>query len=608
MKLGQKFSGNASLLYCAVVVLLAVAAVTAVFCYKNVEPNSSLISVIGTQENYGLSVAKYQIRLNDFELTVNQNRWGCVGPCRDLTLEYEILKSKFAILANHSESTAQLYEEAGYRDAVRASAQLFDGLDPQMKALAAHAGSTAEVNARLEALRGYAHDMGTIAAQTEFRQRDSAYQEFMETRRIICIGLAVILASVLVLSAVTILNIRRERRATRQHAKALLAEQQAAHAARAAVNAKNAFLGAIGHELRTPLQSITSAIDVIAESPLAHAQVDTVRRLEVAAKQIEAQMRDLTDYVRLDSGKLSLHRQPFDLAELLGMAAADAGCRAARKRLAFTCDIDERIRAAHSDPVRIRQIVSNLLGNAIKFTDAGTVALRGRRAQTADGEALVLEVEDTGAGVSNQKLALIFEPFTQGDEAGAVTRARDGVGMGLAIVRGLVDLLGGWIAVRSELGKGSVFSVTLPIQYVDTHDEARAPASPAERDEALHVLVVDDHEAVRESLAALLRQFGYQCDLCDSGLRAMQKLMRRPYDAVLLDVQLPDKDGTAIAREVRDGRGPNRRTPLIGVSAYQPDLLTPEQRGPFDDYLLKPVRRRDLDAALARALAERVRG
>ncbi|AGK48594.1 MULTISPECIES: hybrid sensor histidine kinase/response regulator [Burkholderia] len=596
-------------LYLVLTLLMVAAMSSAIYCYSNLFSERSFLALVGTQEDYASSTAQFETRLADFELLLYRKDWGCLSECKDLKSEFDILESKFFVLSNRSESTRLLYAEQGYDERIERIRTLFADVGRIMELPGMTQKSLTEVAEKIRLIRIEALNLSALAAHAEAKQRDRTYRIFLKNRTIILIGVSIIISSVAIIGFITIFNIQQSRKTIRQQAQALAAERRATAAASEAVRAKNAFLGAIGHELRTPLQSITSAIDVISGARIALEHTDTIKRLELAAMQIESQMRDLTDYARLDSGKLELRNSDFRLAPIVTATATEAVSLIGRKPVRLICEnhgIDDV--CLHSDAARIRQIMTNLLSNAIKNTRAGSVKLSCELAPGAQGGRLRLRVEDTGTGIPADKLDHIFHPFTQIDHG--QTNIHDGAGMGLSIVKGLVDLFGGGIGVRSEVGKGSVFTVDLPVRISRV---AAGPGAggddPAQAEDGgvfstpHHVLVVDDNKSALSSFSSLLEQIGCTCEPCDSAERAMQKLMRRPYDVLLLDLHMPERDGISVAKELRLTRGPNYRIPVVGVSAHAPELLTEEQMALFDDYLMKPVRREILFRTLKRLVS-----
>ncbi|HGO6073758.1 TPA: hybrid sensor histidine kinase/response regulator [Burkholderia cepacia] len=560
-------------------------------------------AMLGPQENYYWAVGQFQVALSETSELLATERLEKKFDA-DLVIErYEVLLSKFDRISARSAATAPLYAQQGYADAIaRIGAAL-----TRTSMIADHLGDDGEgakeIEQGLQEIKPDAYLLARNAGDAEIAQRENLYSDFMAKRNTIFIAIVVVAGLMAVLVVLIFITYRDQKRQIAAREQLIHAEHQATLAANEAVRMKNAFLGTIGHELRTPLQGITAAIDTLAGSPLAEQHRGTVRRLENAAQQIEAQMKDLTDYARIDSGKLELRKSTFDATELIKATAADVRQLAAQKGLELVVQISGDYGLSFSDPVRIRQIVTNLLTNAIKYTDEGTVTLRFNKRRASMIDQLTIEVQDTGIGIPPDKLRTIFQPFTQVDDTH--TRRHEGVGMGLAIVHGLVDLLGGQIDARSEVGKGSTFTVRLPVSVMMASEhELEVQRMTDLSNEDRCILVVDDHENARQAFVDLLRRLGFSYDACESAERAMQKLMRRPYDALLLDVQMPGRDGVSVARELRSRHGPNREIPIIGISAYPRELLTDEQRKWFGDYLMKPVRLEVLHQALNQALAK----
>jgi two-component system, sensor histidine kinase len=324
-----------------------------------------------------------------------------------------------------------------------------------------------------------------------------------------------------------------------------------------------------------------------------------IERLEAGARHLEAQMRDLTDYARLGAGKLELRMAVFDPQELLD-SVVDANTPAAHtKGLALRGDFVGESGPIESDPHRVRQIVTNLVTNAIKYTDTGSVDVHFLRS----GKRLDISVIDTGPGIPREQLPLIFQEFTQLDSSS--TRRFDGAGMGLAVVRGLVDLLDGTIEVSSEVGQGAAFRVSLPAMP--------AESVPARVEEALvapgggksRVLVIDDHESIRESLMEMLTHLGYATVAMPDVDSALAWLRANDADVILADLHMPGKDGYSFANEYRARLAPGASVPIIAISAYAPELVDPSATILFFDYLLKPVRYEVLKSAVHRAVTAR---
>lgn len=570
--------------------LFLVASTVTLYYYSATLSKKGLYAIAGTQENYSWSIAKFSIKLAEFDTLVEQLKNAPQVDAEDLRLKFEILYSRFYVLETVSESTQPLYAEPGYPEVVAHMRAKMDQIDTLLNSPKI---DFSLISQAMRQIKPYAIEMANLTDHAEVKQRTAAYEDYIEKRHIIFYGLVIVMFSVIALIAITLIVLRQQRLTIRQQAKAIEAEK--------ATRTKNAFLGAIGHELRTSLQSIMSAIDVLVNTKVSTEHADTFQRLETAAQQIESQMKDLTDYAHLDSGMMELRIAAFDVQRLVEETANEINMLRQKDQVTLLCEVECGHLRIHSDPLRIRQIIVNLLTNAFKYTESGTITLYSSLRRQPTGNSLIIEVTDTGIGIEKEMLDQIFRPFTQLDQSH--TRQYGGVGMGLAIVHGLVTLLDGSITVYSDIKKGSTFIVSIPVEVSDDHqlDEIPHHHQGLLRKQQ-HVLVVDDNKSVSDAFAALLDKLGYQYELCNSSERALQKLLRRPYDALLLDLQMPGIDGAALAKQLRSQRGPNRQIPIVGISAYSPEQLAAEQRALFDNYLMKPVRLDALSSALASLL------
>ncbi|MDR5828457.1 ATP-binding protein [Caballeronia sp. LP006] len=431
--------------------------------------------------------------------------------------------------------------------------------------------------------------------------RDSVVRDFEKKRTYLIYGGILLGLLSAAATALLLFNGYRRTRLIEQQRAALSAEHQATRAAREAGVAKDTFLGMISHELRTPLHAIVSSVELLGLNLRAEADRKIIQRLEAGARHLEAQMRDLTDYARLGAGKLELRMAVFDPAELLD-SIVDANTPAANaKGLALRGGFEGARGPLESDPHRVRQIVTNLVTNAVKYTEAGSIDVHFVRAD----KRLDISVVDTGPGISREQLPLIFQEFTQLDSSS--TRRFDGAGMGLAVVRGLVNLLGGTIEVSSEVGQGAAFRVSLPAVSVDYLPEPRDEAMETPASGRSRVLVIDDHEAIRDSLTEMLTHLGYWTVAMPDVDSALAWLRANDADVILADLHMPGKDGYSFANEYRARLSPGASVPIIAVSAYAPELVDPRAAILFFDYLLKPVRYDVLKGAVHRAVTVRRR-
>ncbi len=397
----------------------------------------------------------------------------------------------------------------------------------------------------------------------------------------------------------------------RQNA-ALDAERKASDRAFEMIEAKNAFLGMVSHELRTPLQAICGSIEILLARPQSDANLKTIRRLQNSALSLEALVKDLTDYIKLRSTKRVAELDTVGIAPLLAEVLEPLRERIATKRITVTQHVEPAGLAICSDRKLLRQVLSNLIENSVKYTTGGSITVAITLADAPAGQQVRIAVRDTGAGIAKQHLSKIFEPFYRANDA--VGLHVDGIGMGLAVVREIVTTLRGHVDVRSVVGEGSEFVVTLPVEVpgVDTAgtvagDAPALPPVPAHC--GRRALIVDDNDNARETLGAMLSALGLEVDLCGTGQEGAARFGTGRYDLVVLDLELPDLSGFDVARRIRamaqpdgNGNGDGRRPAILGVSAYESAALRENQRV-FDAFLPKPVHLRELGALVEKLLA-----
>ncbi|RQS06012.1 hybrid sensor histidine kinase/response regulator AtsR [Burkholderia sp. Bp8991] len=457
-----------------------------------------------------------------------------------------------------------------------------------------------DVNAYWPKVNGLANYFRAI----EMAQRDFTFHQLKEKQRaILSLGiiLGVILCALFLLLFYTMRT--REDLLERQDA-ALDAERKASDRAFEMIEAKNAFLGMVSHELRTPLQAICGSIEILLARPQSDANLKTIRRLQNSASSLEALVKDLTDYIKLRSTKRLAETETVDMASLLAEVLDPLREKIAAKRIAVAQRVEPRDLAIRSDRKLLRQVLSNLIENSVKYTVDGSIDVSIALVDAPAGRQLKLVVRDTGAGIAKQHLSKIFEPFYRANDA--VGLHVDGIGMGLAVVREIVTTLRGHVDVRSVVGEGSEFVVTLPAEVPDAGETAGdAPAWPAA---AAHrnrrALVVDDNDNARETLGAMLSALGLDADLCGTGQEGVARFGDTHYDLVVLDLELPDLSGFEVAHRIRmvaqpddDGKFPS----IVGVSAYESAALRENQRV-FDEFLPKPVHLRELGALVEKLL------
>ena len=394
-------------------------------------------------------------------------------------------------------------------------------------------------------------------------------------------------------------RVERERR---QAVEALLASKLEAERAN---TAKSMFLAMMSHEIRTPITSVLGMADLLQRTPLSEEQLGYVRTLGSSTKTLLTILNDILDISKLEAGKIEVETAVFQLHDVLRDTVELGRGGASDKGLAIDLAIAETVpRTVSGDSTRLRQVLFNLLNNAIKFTESGFVRVRASLRRRDGDTALVLtEVEDSGIGIDDDQLGKLFVAFSQADQS--TTRRFGGTGLGLAITKRLVELMGGEIGVDSRSGEGARFWFTLPFTVVA--DGAAEPSPPAGEAPAvrggrpLRILVAEDNQINQKLIQSMLRKFGHHVDAADNGRMALEMVISGEYDAVLMDMQMPEMDGEEATRAIRALPGPKRRMPVIALTA---DVMV-EHRDRYseagvDALVAKPIDWGDLSSALER--------
>ncbi|MFJ2282975.1 ATP-binding protein [Pseudomonas sp. NPDC087803] len=392
--------------------------------------------------------------------------------------------------------------------------------------------------------------------------------------------------------------------ASREQHQAMAQLIQTREEAEKANNAKSDFLAMMSHELRTPMNGVLGMLQLLETTDMTEEQIEYAALASESTEHLLKVINDILDFSRIERSELELEHIPFNLADLIGACAQSFQHSAVQRGLALNLRIPEDMRdlQVQGDPTRIRQILVNLVGNALKFTERGRVSIEAQW-QSLDHELLwfTCSVRDSGIGISSESLELMFNAFQQADSS--ISRRYGGTGLGLPIARTLAERMGGTLRAQSEEGRGSVFTLEIPLAlYKQTLPPLAAPRATNGNGhgEGRNVLLVEDNPVNQTVIEAMLRSLGFTVSVATDGAQAVRSAEGHDFEVILMDCRLPIIDGYEATRQIRLLPG-RRNVPIIALTAnaLQGDRETCLSAG-MNDYLAKPFKRNDLQQILQR--------
>ncbi len=393
---------------------------------------------------------------------------------------------------------------------------------------------------------------------------------------------------------VTMTMMREERiRAFQAHQAHLIEELETARdKANAANEAKSNFLGIISHELRTPMNGVLGAAQLLSATRLEATQREYLSIIRNSGDNLLSLLNDILDMTKIEAGKMTFETVDVSVEDLHRRVTGPFQAQAEAKGLNFEIQMEGEIPAVvRGDPLRVCQVIHNLLSNAVKFTDTGAVTYTVRGQRVADRRVnFEFEVKDSGTGISPEDMARLFQPFTQVDASS--TRRFGGTGLGLTISRRMANIMGGDITIQSELGKGSIFTFAVEAEVVEWAAPAPVEEISAEVEDGrqMSVLIVEDHPVNRMILEAWMGSAGHVSATAENGQLALDACATQAFDLIIMDVNMPVMDGLTATRHIREGNGANTDTPIVvlSASARSEDHAAGLDAG-ADAYLNKPI-------------------
>jgi len=573
-----------------VLVLLSVAVATMALVSQQLTVTRATSS--GPDEGFYWAVAQYQIAHHRLKQELRAIAAGEPTNTEELGRRAVVFASKASILTEPSEVNSLLNGVPGFAEATHRVAELQQRVGAKLEKEVFTQADATSVLAEFKAMNDdeLLSRLGNDVRLAEISAKDEMMRSL--TRRIAWIwgGFALCWLALALWLLYAVRSRRRYRAAARDR-------QRAVDAMERAIVAKRKFLSMVSHEVRSPLQNIVASAELLAMKVSRPESVAAIRRIRHAVSVLQAQLRDLLTIARDDAGQWAMQVETFEFGELVGDVCSELEETAHAKGLAFDVEIPEAPVTVNADPIRISQVLRNLVENAVRYTNAGRIEVRlepfdgggssPSDSPTADTPPMAgwvrFSVHDTGPGLppqASKRLQGATVPFES---------SSDGSGIGLFVIRDVLQQLGGQIDVKSAdlqnaEGHGTTFTVSIPATLAQ---DLTAQEGTGENTDPLNILIVDDRPDVLKSLSDVTRRLGHSCNAASSAAEAHSLLARTRFDTVLIDLEMPDKDGLALATEIRRGGGLNSTSMLILISAAE--NRSAGLNWPFDRFLQKPI-------------------
>ncbi len=543
----------------------------------------------GPAEGFYWTVAQYQIAHYRLKQELRAIAAGEPVRAEELGLRATVFASKASILTEPSEVKSLLDRVPGFAEATNRVAELQHRIGARLEK---DVFTQVDAISVLDEFKAMGDDellnqLGNEVRVAEISAKDDMMRNLTRRIRWTWAGFALCWIALALWLLYAVRSRRRYRGAARDR-------QRAVEAMERAIVAKRKFLSMVSHEVRSPLQNIVASVELLAMKDNRPESVAAIRRIRRAVSVLQGQLRDLLTIARGDAGQWAMQAETFEFGELVRDVCAELEETAHAKGLAFNVDIPEAPVTVNADPIRIAQVLRNLVENAVRYTSAGRIEVRlepfevsassSQDSRASDASTMAgwvrFSVEDSGPGLPPQARERLQGAAVPFESSG------DGSGIGLFVIRDVLQQLGGRIDVqstdpRSDAAQGTRFTVSVPAALaMETLTDGHASAP-------LDILIVDDRPDVLVSLSDVTRRLGHSCDGAGSADEAHRLLAGKRYDTVLIDLEMPGKDGLTLAQEIRTGGGPNSTTMLILISAAENRAigLAP----PFDGFLQKPI-------------------